>query len=72
MIRLDEFVKNDEILLEAKLSPAGVEKAMKILVLLKERFMKGKIDSVSMRAYIAAEDCYRSGLPNWVELLNYA
>ncbi len=44
----------------------------KILALLKNRFSSGKIDSVSMRAYLSAEQCYRSGLPNWEDLLEYS
>lgn len=43
-----------------------------ILDFIVEQKAKGKIDHPSMRTYVAAEDLYRSGLPNWKELLQYA
>jgi len=42
-----------------------------ILEFLKDEFYKGSISEASMRTYVAAEDLYRSGLPNWKDLLAY-
>lgn len=43
-----------------------------ILEFLMSQSNKGIMDSVSMRTYVAAEDFYKSGLPNWRELVGHA
>ena len=44
---------------------------LEILDFLKQQTFAGIMTNVSMRTYVAAEDLYRSGLPNWRELLDY-
>lgn len=42
-----------------------------ILDFLKGQSSKGIITDVSMRTYVSAEGLYKSGLPNWKDLLDY-
>lgn len=44
---------------------------LEILDFLKQQTFAGIMTNVSMRTFVAAEDLYRSGLPNWRELLDY-
>lgn len=42
-----------------------------ILMFIRERNAQGLLKAPSMRTFVAAEDLYKSGLPNWKELLEY-
>ena len=47
------------------------EQKIEVLEFLKKRYTHGEMDEPSMRTFVAALDLYRSGLPNWKELLDY-
>jgi hypothetical protein len=42
-----------------------------ILGFLKEQFKRGKMKSLSMRTFVGAEGFYKSGLPEWRELIEF-
>jgi hypothetical protein len=49
----------------------SMEVKHEILEFLKGESATGALQGVSMRTYVAAEDLYKSGLPNWKELLSF-
>jgi len=49
----------------------SIEAKREILEFLKEENRSGKLRDISMRTFTAAQDLYKSGLPNWKELLGY-
>lgn len=55
------------------LGDKSVPKAVKreILEFLRQENTSGKLQGVSMRTFVAASDLYKSGLPNWKDLLGY-
>lgn len=48
-----------------------IDAKKEILEFLKAKNMAGLLREPSMRTFVAAEDLYKSGLPNWRELLDY-
>lgn len=56
------FIGSKEVDLEAKKD---------ILDFIKTRAAQGVVTEPSIRTFVGAEDLYRSGLPNWKELLDY-
>lgn len=49
----------------------GKDVKLEILDFLKTQSAKGILTNPSMRTFVAAEDIYKSGLPNWKDLLAY-
>lgn len=49
----------------------SIDVKKEILQFLKDENEKGLLSGASMRTFVAAEDVYKSGMPNWRELLNY-
>jgi len=76
--KIDMTLTNSEILarIESILEHLGdkgvsIDVKQEILEFLKQQTAKNIITEPSMRTFVAAEDLYKSGLPNWRELLDY-
>lgn len=76
--KIDMTLTEDQIFLRMKSilehmgdSSVPVDVKEEILDFLWDEMKDGNITAPSMRTYVAAEDLYRSGLPNWKELLPY-
>lgn len=76
--KIDMTLTNEQILyrIESILPELGdknisIDVKKEIFEFLKQQTIKKIITSPSMRTFVAAEDLYKSGLPNWRELLDY-
>ena len=65
------FMRMESILAEMGDSSVPLSTKKEILGFLRTQSDIGALSDVSMRTYVAAEDLYKSGLPNWKELLDY-
>ena len=63
------FMRMKSILPHLGSKEVPVEAKEEILEFLQSVSRAGILNGVSMRTYVAAEDLYRSGLPNWKDLL---
>lgn len=64
------FLRMKSILPHLGSKDVPIDVKEEILEFLKNESSKGILTGVSMRTYVAAEDLYRSGMPNWKELLS--
>ena len=65
------FARIDSILPFIGDKSVPIDAKREIFDFIKQKFAEGLLDSPSIRTYVGAEDLYRSGLPNWRELLDY-
>jgi len=67
------FMRMKSIIASGGLGSKDVPNDVKsdIVEFLMQSSATGKLDAPSLRTYIAAEDLYKSGLPNWKDLLEY-
>jgi hypothetical protein len=71
LTREQMFTRMESILRDLGDSSVPFSTKQEILGFIKEQSSIGALSEVSMRTYVAAEDLYKSGLPNWKELLDY-
>ena len=76
--KIDMSLTQDQVFLRMKsiLQHLGdksvpIDIKVEILGFLQAQTNKGLMTDVSMRTFVAAEDTYRSGLPNWKDLIDY-
>jgi hypothetical protein len=65
------FYRLESILHDVGDKSVSLDVKKEILEFIKTEARSGTIDNVSMRTYVAAEDLYRSGHPNWKALLEH-
>ena len=65
------FARIDSILTKIGSKDVPLEAKREIFQFIKDHHASGKIDAPSIRTFVGAEDLYRSGLPNWRDLMEY-
>ena len=65
------FARIDSILEKIGSKEVPIDAKREIFQFIKDHHASGKIEAPSIRTFVGAEDLYRSGLPNWRDLMEY-